>query len=80
MSATKKDLEAIGAKALVLHVDVTKENEVTAGIQKVVETFGRIDYAALVVLSHCLDVIQVPLTLDDLQQLCRRHRANQADC
>jgi len=39
----KKEIEAKGGKALVVPMDVTKEEEVIGGIASVVKTFGRLD-------------------------------------
>lgn len=39
----KKEIEGKGGKALVIALDVTNKEQVSTGISKVVETFGRLD-------------------------------------
>ena len=39
----KKEIEGKGGKALVIPMDVTKKEDIEAGVKKIVETFGRLD-------------------------------------
>ena len=43
LDAIVKDIQAGGAKALAVAVDVTKQAEVKGLVQKTVDTFGKID-------------------------------------
>ena len=43
MEASAKDIRQTEAEVLTVHADLTKEEEVKAGIEKIIETFGRID-------------------------------------
>lgn len=39
----KKEIETKGGKALIMPMDVLKKDDITAGIAKIIETFGRLD-------------------------------------
>ena len=56
----KKEIEEKGGKALVVPMDVTKEEEILAGIRLIVQTFGRLDIlvnnAGIGVLSPALEL------------------------
>jgi len=43
LATTVAAVEGLGRKALAIRCDVTKEDEVTTMVQKIVDTFGRID-------------------------------------
>ncbi|QER66998.1 SDR family NAD(P)-dependent oxidoreductase [Paucilactobacillus nenjiangensis] len=43
LEAVAKEIEAMGRKALPVSVDVSNERQVKDGVQKVVDTFGKVD-------------------------------------
>lgn len=57
-----KEIEAMGRKALAIAVDVANEDQVKNGVQKVVETFGKVD----ILLNNA--GIAVPGGVEDLTE------------